>query len=404
MRRLFVFALFATLCTASLASAQGFLSPIPGIDARQPSYIIPKGGERIDGNIPWAAFVNGNLRSLTFKTDDGRKIKFKAADVQELGHKPGALAKLAAMSDQIDNPWDFATADWEGTMGRDWVVFKQALLPGKKRKFALMQLLNPGFDGRIQVFYDAKAAGNDDTVMGISTAPAESYMVVKDDRQSIQIKKRNYRKQFPELFGDCSKMMKEASDRKPKFKNFASAVFAFDQICASDSAAPSKVAASAPAPAKVAAPAASKPAASKPARSGPIIGGSVFGYAAGSENPLREARIEIRPVTPLRGKDNRPAADLLGLAITGPDGAFSIDELHSPSQREAFPLMLGWSYEVKVVAAGHYVFGGIVEYSGEAEPWEFLLEEKSVDVADDSGVVAPDDRALQHGATRRGNR
>ncbi len=132
------------------------------------------------------------------------------------------------------------------------------------------------------------------------------------------------------------------------------------------------------------------------------IAGTVSGFAEGVDEPLSDVRVELRPVAPLRGRDKRPASDLIGLAITDASGSFVINELNSASRRKSYPLMPDWTYEAKVVASGHYVFHGVVAWYGEGEPWEFMLEAKVTDVVDDSGVVAPEDRDLQRGATRRG--
>ncbi len=212
--------------------AQGFISPVDGISAQTPSYVILPDGTKIEGTVPLAMFMNGTLRSITLKTADGEKAKYKAADVKVLANKPSALAKMSAMSDQVDSLRDLITADWGEVMQREWVMFEQALLPGKGDKYALMQLINPGFDSRISVYFDAKAASNDDSVMGISTAPAESYIVVKDGKRSVQVKKSGYKKNmFDELFADCAPLMKSAVAEKPKFKNFALHVYAYDQAC-----------------------------------------------------------------------------------------------------------------------------------------------------------------------------
>ena len=135
----------------------------------------------------------------------------------------------------------------------------------------------------------------------------------------------------------------------------------------------------------------------------PPIKGSVTGLADGDERPLASVRIEVRPVKAYKGRSRSPASDLVGVATSHADGAFSITELSSPSMRKAYPLMPNWTYRVKVVAPGHYVFDGIVDWDGKDEPWHFMLEAKVTDVVDDSGTIAPDDREIQHGATRRGN-
>ena len=133
------------------------------------------------------------------------------------------------------------------------------------------------------------------------------------------------------------------------------------------------------------------------------INGSVFGFTEGVDEALENARIELRPVAPIKGRDRRPATDLLGLALSDAQGNFVINELSSASKRKAYPLMPNWTYEAKVIAPGHYVFHGVVTWYGEGEPWDFMLEGKVTDVVDDSGTITKEERQLQRGATRRGD-
>ncbi len=147
----------------------------------------------------------------------------------------------------------------------------------------------------------------------------------------------------------------------------------------------------------------------KPAEAAPKKGkakeivGSVWGFSEGNEEPLFAARIEIRPIEPLQGKERRSAPDLIGVAVTDAEGNFAIPDLFSAKEQRSFPLMPNWTYLAKVVSPGHYVFNMVIDYRGEDEPWDFMLEAKVLDVIDDSGTVTPEERALQRGATRRGS-
>ncbi len=132
------------------------------------------------------------------------------------------------------------------------------------------------------------------------------------------------------------------------------------------------------------------------------IRGVVTGYSEANEKALDSVRIELRPIKAYKGKSRTPASDLIGVALTAADGSFTITELASPSRRKAYPLMEKWTYRVKVIAPGHYVFDGLVDWDGKDEPWDFVLEEKVTDVIDETGTIAPEDRELQRGATRRG--
>lgn len=219
------------LVLAVPAFAQGFISPVDAISPKEPSYVLRTDGSRVDGTVPMAMFMNGTLRSFTLLPADGsEKVKFKAEEVKLLANKPNTLMKLSAVADGVDSAWGLIGADWKEAMNREWVFFQQALLPGNRTKYALLQLINPGFDSRIQVYFDAEEASKDTQVMGVSV-DIESYIVVKDGKQSVQVKKANYGKLYPTLFGDCAKMLEGDEGKKPKFKNFSAAVFAFDKLC-----------------------------------------------------------------------------------------------------------------------------------------------------------------------------
>lgn len=135
----------------------------------------------------------------------------------------------------------------------------------------------------------------------------------------------------------------------------------------------------------------------------PPITGSVTGWSDTDSKALSMVRIELRPIKSYKGRGRSPAPDLIGVATSGEDGTFSITELSSPSKRKSYRLMQHWTYQVKVVAPGYYVFQGLVDWDGKAEPWDFMLEEKVTDVVDETGTIGPDDRELTRGATRRGS-
>ena len=141
----------------------------------------------------------------------------------------------------------------------------------------------------------------------------------------------------------------------------------------------------------------------KKARRGSLtIHGSVFGINGSDEVPLDAVRIELRPQTAMDGGPRAPVDDLVGLGFTDAAGRFRVEELHSPSTQESYPLLPRWTYLVEVRTPGYYIFNGLIPYEARDEPWEFALQVKEVDVTDDSGVIAPEDRSLQRGATRRG--
>ena len=117
-------------------------------------------------------------------------------------------------------------------INREWVILERALLPQKKDKYALFQLINPGFDSRIKVYHNIIA--NKTTGLDIGGVPVtgnveRSYIVSKDGQKTRLVRKSGFLKDFEELFADKPELL-EAIDKRPKFKYFASYVLAYDQL------------------------------------------------------------------------------------------------------------------------------------------------------------------------------
>jgi hypothetical protein len=109
------------------------------------------------------------------------------------------------------------TADWGEVVDREWVYYRQALMPNGKST-SLLQQINPGFDGRIRVF-------------NIDPEESEEYLVSKDVEATIKVDKKNYKKVFSDLFGDCAAVMDSEAAAKPKIKEFAAAVYVMHKEC-----------------------------------------------------------------------------------------------------------------------------------------------------------------------------
>jgi len=220
MRAVLSFALL--LCTASFAApaaAQGFIAPVVIISPQQPSFVITTDGERVEGTIATYLVANG-MRSLTLKTASGEKLRYKAADLKEVGNKLGGLAKFGTMSSQIDSKWDLFTADWSEMAEREWVYFRQVLMPNGKN-YALLQQVNPGWDASIKVY-------------NIDPEESEEYFVSKDGAAAMKVDKKNYKKSFAALFDGCAAVTESDAAKKPKIKEFAVATYVFNKECAAN--------------------------------------------------------------------------------------------------------------------------------------------------------------------------
>ncbi|MEP0365898.1 MAG: hypothetical protein ABJN36_10460 [Cyclobacteriaceae bacterium] len=219
-----------------IADAQYFAPELDNssINMSKEVYAVTNAGDTIRGKMGAAMIGNGQLRSFTIKQEDGTKSKFKSPDVKLLAIKPSKLQNLeSAMS--VPNVMKASEIDFDAVMNREWVFFEQALLPKKKDKYVMMQLLNPGFDSKIKVYLDPNANESMGVgIGGIQVAGGEdkSYLVVYDGNKSEVYKKKRYKKEaLTLLYKDCEVFKENYKGEKFDWSDFAEHVLVYDQMC-----------------------------------------------------------------------------------------------------------------------------------------------------------------------------
>lgn len=224
----------ATLLFISfIGYGQGFIAAVEDLHPSKDCKMELIDGTLIEGAMASAVLINGFLKTVNIKDSDGVKHKYKADQIKKLKVKAGTLAKMDMIAESTSSVKNLLKTDFNEIIEREYIIYEQALLPKKKDKYRLLQLLNPGFDHRIKVFQDPNAKETAGVKIGgakLVGGEDKSFLVVKDGAKSEEIKKGKYKKQFPVLFGDCD-LAKVMDNSKMKFKNFAAHVFIYDQIC-----------------------------------------------------------------------------------------------------------------------------------------------------------------------------
>ena len=123
--------------------------------------------------------------------------------------------------------------------------------------------------------------------------------------------------------------------------------------------------------------------------------------------PLAQADVTIRPVEAAedaKKPDEAPelTSVLSGVSVTNGAGTFEIGLLASNETFAEYPLLRGWVYEFRIQAPGYYIYRGKFTFEGGATSLGVKLDEKSLDVMDDTGVIDVPDGAITTGAVRRG--
>ena len=221
MKKTLSISLFLCLYALGGVFAQQFIEPVENPMSKE-CYLTLKNGVETKCEFKSASMSNG-IKSMTIVDENGVKIKYKAEEVEKLRIKMSTWAKIGTIAEGSESITAAAKLDVNEIIKREFIIYEQALLPKKKDKYALLQLLNPGFDGRIKVYENPMGGESGLSVGGIKVTGGEekSFLVVKDGDKSMKIKKGSYKKDFSLLFGDCPQMLKTFSDEKIKIQDMA---------------------------------------------------------------------------------------------------------------------------------------------------------------------------------------
>jgi hypothetical protein len=219
---------------STLVFSQSFIAAVSEFQSSDDCIMELVNGSTVTGKISMATIINGNLSSVTLKDDNGNKHKHKAETIKQLKVKMGFLAKLDAATEASSSLAEMFQADFKEIINREYIIYEQALIPKKKDKYRLLQLVNPGFDNAIKVYDDP--SGNETGGVGLGDVQLtggkeKSYLVVINGAKAVKVKKGKYKKLFPEIYGDCPEVIKIIGESKIKFKDMAAHVFAYDQLC-----------------------------------------------------------------------------------------------------------------------------------------------------------------------------
>jgi hypothetical protein len=229
--------LLAWLVTPALG--QTFLTPIDHFNGE--AVLRTQDGREIEGQVsPFTTKSTRGIMKFTFEDLEGNRQKFKAAEVATLRVKLDGLAKLALAAKQTESIVGLIKGlknRFEDTIEREYVYYEGVELPKHPGKYRLCQLLNPGFDSKIKVYYGGRekeglnVGGGSGDMIQITEDRPSVLLASKNGARPVLISKMRYnKKRFDELFGDCEEMQK-FSKKERKFKYFAHHVFVYDQAC-----------------------------------------------------------------------------------------------------------------------------------------------------------------------------
>lgn len=225
MRKLiFLFAML--LCLGSFG--QSLITPLDAsaLGLIKSAIVTLNDDSQIEGvKFPMIMASNGMISSFTLKTADGEKKKFKPHEVKLLQVEPKDFVKNMMIADEMSMS-HIIKNDYSFIDEMQYAIYEKVEI--KEGKFRLLQLLNPGFDQNIKVYLDPNAKQTSD--MGFNGGKDKSFYIRKGD-ESFLLKKKNYEKEFQNLYGDCQAMIDIFEEEKIaiKFKDLALHIAAYNE-------------------------------------------------------------------------------------------------------------------------------------------------------------------------------
>jgi len=223
------------LCSPAPVLAQSFLTPLRQLAGD--ATLVTRAGEEVEGSVRmWSGSFKlgelgrGGIAKLQFKEPSGEKRWFEVADIERLSVKldlQKSVELLNEHSSSLENFIKAARTDFSELAEREYTIYEPVEV--KTEVYRLHQLMNPGFDSKIKVYY--LVTGSFDEHQEIANSELSNLTVVKADRSQIKVKEGKYKKRyFEELYGDCEMMMNYPADER-QFKYFAEHVYVYDQVC-----------------------------------------------------------------------------------------------------------------------------------------------------------------------------
>ena len=235
MKKFLLLTFIALIACTFTADAQRFLRPFELVSKKKPSYVTTTSGEEIETTIEKLKRKKGLIKTLMIEGEDGKKTEMPIEEVAFAYFPQSGLDKLGEMNDFVENSITKWSED-EYDMGRiqeGYAYFETVEVEvGKKTRPLIMQLVNPGTCSRLRVYHDPYAKETASVgVAGVKLAGGEdkSYYISKDGATAFKIEKKNLKKVYNDIFGDCKTVNKKYD--KIKWGNFEEMVFLYNAEC-----------------------------------------------------------------------------------------------------------------------------------------------------------------------------
>lgn len=228
MKKLVLSTLFLSFLFAAQSYSQSLLPALEEMPMSQDAYLNLKDGQRINGKIIYTVSGRG-VNKVAIRDDNGNKHEYKSPQIEEFGIFSNGLVKMQYLNESASSIKAMFKTERSAVKLNDYVVFRNATMKGGKE--LLLQLLNPHFDERIQVYHSVNSRKTTPLRKGAITLTGEmqrAYLVSKDGLPVVKVKKGSYKKSFRGFFADCPNML---TVKNPKFRDFGKHIYYYTENC-----------------------------------------------------------------------------------------------------------------------------------------------------------------------------
>ena len=228
------FALFIFTSSSTL-NAQQFLDPFETIASKKTTYITLEDGSEMEGKVRRLKYKKGLIKEINIKNEDGKK----EVPIEDINYAYLPQSDWDKIGKALDFDVQRMTQQNDGTYDMErlkdgYAYFEKSQVKVKKKeRTLLMQLLNPGSCSRIKVYHDPFARETMSAGIGGMTLAGgndKSYYIRIDDGVAFKFTKKNFKKGYMDIFGDCKEIKKKY--KKAKWKDFEEMVFEYNKSCA----------------------------------------------------------------------------------------------------------------------------------------------------------------------------
>lgn len=227
---------------------QGFIAPAK----KKISTVILKDGKELQGNAEKVKYKKNHIQSLTLKEESGQKTDLTSGMIQEAYFAPSGMEKFSKKSNEATRVKTRKTSKPLNGDEAHFLNLTVGLQNKKKKDDFLLMLVNPDFDGLIEVYFDpaAKESKGADVGAGIGSALGvkglggafkigggmmESYYIKKGDR-TFWLRKKDFKKEYDFLFGDNQEFMERYPYKNVKWNWLSGLILEYTKMTGKDTA------------------------------------------------------------------------------------------------------------------------------------------------------------------------